>query len=403
MRILFLTSTLPRFPGDMQADFVGEQAAAWKAARPGDEIVILAPHDASAERSEARNGIEIVRFRYMRPASAQKLAYPAILPNLKRRPWLAAQVLPFIIAQFAAARTLVSEREIDLVYAHWVMPQGLVAWWLHRKVGVPYVLQNHSSDLRVFGKLGGVGNALARAIVRGARHLFCVNPHQRDHALALFAADEANAIANKVSVLPMGVTPPRDVASGDPAFAFGTIARLSKKKGLHHFILAADALAEKGITPAIAIAGDGEDAAELKQLARTADIRFPGFLTGDRKARFLDETSIFVIPSVAAGDDVEGLPVALLEALCRGKQVIASRDTNIRTLPEWPLISDSVFYLEDPSNIDAFAATMERAAKGLGSAAICSAQLRKVMSRYLWPNLIHEYLGAIGLPVEKRA
>lgn len=401
MRILFLTSTLPRFPGDMQANFVGEQAAAWKAARPDDDIVILAPHDAAAERTEMCNKVEIVRFRYMRPARAQKLAYPAILPNLKLRPWLALQLLPFIIAQFVAARSLVSERRIDLVYAHWVMPQGLVAWWLNRSMGVPYVLQNHSSDLRVFGKLGRIGNALARAIVRRARHLFCVNPHQREHALALFPDDEV--IANKVSVLPMGVTPPREGPSGEPAFTFGTISRLSKKKGLHHFIIAADALADKGIKPPIAIAGDGEDAAELKQIARSADIRFPGFLTGDRKERFLDETAVFVMPSVAAGDDVEGMPVSLLEALCRGKRVIASRDTNIRTLPEWPLISDNVFYLEDPSNIDAFAAAMERAVKEVGSAGIRSAQLRRVMSRYLWPNLIRDYLGAIGLGVEKPA
>jgi glycosyltransferase involved in cell wall biosynthesis len=402
MRVLFLTSTLPRFADDMQANFVGEQAAAWHAARPNDEVYILAPHDASAALHETWGGIKITRFRYMLPAKAQALAYPAILPNLKRRPWLALQVLPFIVAEYLSARRLVSERKINLIYAHWAMPQALVAMWLNRTEGIPYVIQNHSSDLRVFGKFGRAGNAIARRVIRSARHLFCVNSTQRDYALALFPPREAAAIGSKVSVLPMGVTRPRSQLVSGAHYVFGSISRLSRKKGLHHLIAAAEKLAAKGFAPPIAIAGEGEDAAELKALARSAKIDFPGFLTGSEKDSFFDQTKIFVMPSVASGEDVEGMPVSLLEALCRGKRVIASRDTNIATLPEWPTIRGDVFYVDDPSNFQELAVTMESAASISDADDRCE-RLKTAMSRYWWPNLIKEYLATLGLSAEKVA
>ena len=60
MRVLMLTSTLPRFDDDMQANFVGEQAAAWAEARPADEIFVLAPHDPLAAKRERVGGSEVV-------------------------------------------------------------------------------------------------------------------------------------------------------------------------------------------------------------------------------------------------------------------------------------------------------------------------------------------------------
>ena len=394
MRILFLTSTFPRFPGDMQANFVGEQATAWKAARPKDEIVILAPHDALAARREALDGIEVVRFRYVLPAKFQGLAYPAILPNLKRRPLLAAQIPSFLVSQYLAARKLVKSRPIDLIYAHWVMPQGLVAMWLNRTIGVPYVLQNHSSDLRVFGKMGRRGHGLARRIINSAQHLFCVNSAQREYSLSLFAEPEKRAVGPKVTVLPMGVNPPDAGAAGSIRYEFASISRLSKKKGLHHFIAAAEKLAAHGFRPSIGIAGNGEDADELKAMVQHADIHFPGFLTGPEKDALFDQTRTFVMPSIASGDDVEGMPVSLLEALCRGKPTIAGRDTNIASLPEWSSIKDDVIYLEDPSDLDAFGTAMRKVGDVLDGDA--ESRLRTVMARYWWPNLIHEYLDALG-------
>lgn len=389
MRILMLTSTLPRFPGDMQADFVGEQANAWISARPKDRITILAPHDLTAKRLEERDAIRVERFRYMWPERLQRVAYPAILPNIRHSPALALQVPPFIWNQYRAVRKLVKRDRTDMLYAHWVMPQGLVAWQVKRKTGTPYILQNHSSDLTVFEKLGKLGKKLARQIIREANHFFCVNSLQRDAAASLFAASEREQFLAKCTVLPMGVEFPQPKLDAQPEFDVATIGRLSAKKGIQYLIGAGERLAGKGNRPVIAIAGDGEEMASLKALADRADIRFLGFVSAKEKDAFFDRTARFAFPAKEADGDVEGLPVSLLEGLCRGIPVLASRDTNIELLPEWDRLREHVVFVDDPEDEAAMDVALGRLLALPGTP---NGELIEIMARYRWNRLIEDYL-----------
>ena len=392
MHVLMLTSTLPRWPGDQQADFVGEMARAWLAARADARITILAPHSPSSERTESQGRLTINRFRYMRPESWQALAYPAILPNLKRRPWLVAQVPTFLAAQYAAASRIIETERIDCVYAHWVMPQGPVALALKRRLGVPYILQTHSSDLAVFEKFGGAGRRLARQLLSEAAHFFCVNSNQLELARSILPSLGTDGQAPLATVLPMGVGESRPYSGEALHYDIGTIGRLSRKKGFDLLIKAAESLAVAGLRPRICIAGDGEEALTLKPMVDAADIAFPGFITGAAKDEFLASCARFVFPAKAHGGDVEGLPVALLEALMRGQPVLASRDTNIESLPEWETIKPHVVFVPDPARIDALAEGLaELMARPPGSAAAAS----DVLARYRWENLIEEYLEPI--------
>ena len=398
MRIAMLTSTLPRFAGDMQANFVGEQAAAWSAARGDDRITILAPHHPGSALQEDIGDVAIQRFRYFRPEGWQALAYPAILPNVRRNPALALQVPPFILAQYRAARRLVRQQNIDLVYAHWVMPQGLVAWQIRQATGVPYILQNHSSDLAVFDKLGWAGRRLARRIIRDANHFFCVNSLQRDAAASLFNGAERDAFLFKCTVLPMGVVLPEADPATTREFDIATIGRLSAKKGIDFLIGAGERLAARGNRPVIGIAGDGEEMGSLRALVRNADIRFLGFVSAAQKDAFFDRTQRFAFPAKEADGDVEGLPVSLLEALCRGMPVLASRDTNIELLPEWPQLRDHVVFVADPSDPVEMDAAIERL---LAMPAAGNAQLAQIMARYRWDRLIEDYLTPIEATLQE--
>ncbi|MGB3469652.1 MAG: glycosyltransferase [Erythrobacter sp.] len=392
MRILMLTSTLPRFPGDMQANFVGEQAEAWTGARPHDRITILAPGDPAANRLEERGAIQVERFRYFKPESLQKLAYPAILPNIRRNPTLVLQVPPFLWSQYRAAKKLVKRDNVDLIYAHWVMPQGLIAWLLKRATGRPYILQNHSSDLAVFEKLGALGKWLARRILREASHFFCVNSLQRSAAASLFEGIEREQFLAKCTVLPMGVVLPELKLDIQPEFDVATIGRLSAKKGIQHLIGAGERLAASDRRPVICIAGDGEEMESLKALTDRANIRFLGFLSAEKKDSFFDRTARFAFPAKEADGDVEGLPVSLLEALCRGMPVLASRDTNIELLPEWERLREHVIFVDDPANENAMDVALERL---LNLPDTPSDELIEMMARYRWDRLIEDYLGPI--------
>lgn len=395
MNILFLASTLPRFKNDNQAPFVLEQASAWRKARPHDNVYILAPHDNAAAKQEQLDGIHINRFVYWWPKKLQKLAYPAILPNIRRNPLLLIEVPAFLIAELCAALNMIKCHKIDMVYAHWILPQGLIAFFINKLLKTPYVLQNHSSDLRVFNKFSKIGKYIAQRIILRAKVLFCVNSSLRQEALDLFTEEELPKVSDKTHTLPMGVNSLIKKQSDmniPTTYDFGAIGRLTKKKGFDLFIQALSVLKKRGVAFTTAIAGDGEERAALEKISTGLNIDFLGFVSEEKKLSFFDKTKFVIFPSISAKGDVEGLPVAILESLYYKKIIAATPETNIQLLPEWNDMKNAIFLLEDPGNIDRFADLLQNILQ-LKSDEIHQriSNVENAIEKYQWDNLINEY------------
>lgn len=363
MNILFITSTFPRFKNDGQAPFVLEQALAWKSKFAGDRVIVLAPHDDAARTREVIEGVEVRRFKYWWPTSHQALIYPAILPNIRKKRWPIIQIPALMVCEYLAARRLVREVGVDFVFAHWVMPQGVVAYLLHQFSGIPYGLKNYSSDIRVFSRLPILGPLLARLTIGSAQRLICENSLLRQEALAFFSGKARARVSEKIVALTMGVfhgikAPPAfDATLATCDFAY--IGRLSRKKGVDHFLRALAALREGGVSFSARIAGAGEEKEHLDVVNTVSDAEFVGHISGRQKIQFFAQARYFVFPSLSVQGDIEGLPVSLLEALYMGKVVIASRATNIHLLPEYEAIRSRILILEDPANITQFAGLLE--------------------------------------------
>src|SRR5262245_209988 len=120
IKVLFLTSSYPRSSEDTASVFL--RYLADQLARVGLEIHVLAPADGKGATT-IEGQIKVHRFQYF-PAHLQALAYGSgIMPNLQRLPWLWLQV-PFFVGAMtrAALRTIRNER-IQLLHAHWILPQ----------------------------------------------------------------------------------------------------------------------------------------------------------------------------------------------------------------------------------------------------------------------------------------
>ena len=100
---------------------------------------------------------------------------------------------------------------------------------------------------------------------------------------------------------------------------------LAERKGIRYLIEAAAILKSKGMPVHLVIAGDGEQRAELEQLARDLGVSasFVGFYP-DMPA-LLASIDIFAMPSLS-----EGLVVAVLEAMAAGRPVVASAVGGLR-------------------------------------------------------------------------
>ncbi len=261
MKVVVLTTSYPRHPGDPVGRFVAD-AVDWVRAA-GVDVEVVSP----------------ASFRQFGIASGH-----GIPGNLRRQPWKAL-LLPAFLAGFARAARR-SARDADLVHAHW-LPSAFAA----AATGKPFVVQLHGSD----AELARRGRALWRPLVRRAQAVVCVS-----NALA----EEARRLgAREVVVIPHGVDVPTRVGeeAEPPEVLFA--GRLSPEKGVLELVEAA-----RGLN--LVVAGDGPLRDRVPQ-AR-------GFVPPAELEELYARAAVVACPSHR-----EGFGVVCLEAMAHGKPVVA--------------------------------------------------------------------------------
>jgi colanic acid/amylovoran biosynthesis glycosyltransferase len=140
-----------------------------------------------------------------------------------------------------------------------------------------------------------------------------------------------------------------------------SVARLVEKKGIAYALRALAQTVQRHPALEYTIIGDGPLRRELEGLTRelhlNRHVRFAGWRTQDDVVDALQRMQIFLAPSLTAADgDVEGVPVALLEAMASGLPVLSTIHSGI---PE--LVSDGISgFLVPERNVDALAVQLCR-------------------------------------------
>jgi glycosyltransferase involved in cell wall biosynthesis len=322
-RLLVLASTYPRWPGDPEPGFVHELA---KRLAGRFRVVVLGPHAPGAKRRESMDGVEVVRYRYA-PAALETLVNDGgIVTNLKRSRWKLLLVPAFVLAQAWAAWRIARRDRIDVIHAHWLLPQGLIAALLQSLPGrkVPFVVTSHGADL--YALRGKALAALKRFVLRRCAAATVVSSAMLESLRGI------GAPTVKVSVLSMGVDvsgrfkPDSTIErSGDEILFVG---RLVEKKGVAHLIRALPRVLAQRPSVRLTIAGFGPYEAQLRTEALAAGVAahvdFLGALPQSRLPELYQRAGVFVAPFVRADSgDQEGLPVALMEAIACGCPILA--------------------------------------------------------------------------------
>ena len=116
-----------------------------------------------------------------------------------------------------------------------------------------------------------------------------------------------------------------------------SVARLTEKKGLHVGIEACRLLKERGVAFTWTILGIGPWERRLRTLIEQYQLddvnHMPGFKPSHEVKAMLDEADLFLLPSVTGVDgDMEGIPVALMEAMAVGIPVVSTVHSGIPEL-----------------------------------------------------------------------
>jgi len=194
-RILVLASTFPRWKNDSTPPFVFELE---KRLAKDFEIHILAPHCQGAKKEELMGGLHVHRFQYFWPAKLQKLCYDGgILPNLKKNKLLYFQAVCLLFFELINTIKIVKKEEIDLIHAHWLITQGLIAYLINKLFKIPYIVTSHGGD--IYGLSGKPFTWLKRIIIIKAETITAVSTAIKKEIENKLTKDAT------IEVIPMGV------------------------------------------------------------------------------------------------------------------------------------------------------------------------------------------------------
>jgi glycosyltransferase involved in cell wall biosynthesis len=235
------------------------------------------------------------------------------------------------------ARRTLRARRPDVVYAHFLVPSGLIAL----AGRAPLVVTAHGRDVRNVGAIPGVA-AATRLVVRRAAAVVCVSDYLRRELESKVpeARGKTDVVSSGVDLERFALTAPPD---GPPRFL--CVGALSERKNV---VRLADAFAQLG-EGTLTYAGDGPLRPRLEGRER---VRLLGPVAHDAVPKLLEESHVLCQPST-----VEPLGQAVLEAMACGRAVVATR---IGGPPE--LVPADAGVLVDPLDVDALAAALRRAA-----------------------------------------
>lgn len=328
--VLVLASTYPRWRGDVEPGFVHELC---RRLTSRFEVIALVPDAPQADASGVLDGVEVVRFRYG-PRRLQTLVNNGgITTNLRRHRWKWLLVPGFVLSQYLAARRLVRTRRINLVHAHWLIPQGVIARRLEHTTGVPYLLTSHGGDL--FGLRGRWLEAVKRRVADAAAAMTVVSTAMCDEARRIGLRPA------RLKVLPMGVdlrqrfVPSSDVGRNPDELLF--VGRLVAKKGLAHLLDALPSVLARRPATTLTIAGFGPEETALREKAKSLGVagcvRFVGAMPQADLPDLYRRAGVFVAPFIRDDSgNQEGLPVVLMEAIGCGCPVVVGHVAGIDDL-----------------------------------------------------------------------
>lgn len=280
MRILIVTQTFPLTPSDPTAHFMYDFAKGFT--KLGHQVFVVLPFH---PRLDIRSfpDITLIPFRYIWPDSFHLLGFGRTLKDNSQLPWYVYLLIPFYILFCSIALfKIIRKYNIDIINAHWILPNGFIAALISRLTNKPLFITIPGSDAYIARQ-----NMLFGLTVKFAILSSCKVISNGPQLLA--------DLQVKGETIPYGVAKNMGKRPKTTKIKIASAGRFVEKKG---FALLKIAYPEAEIISTVA---------------------------HDIFLRKLLEVDIFVVPSIRdVRGNVDGSPIVLCEAMAAGCAVVAT-------------------------------------------------------------------------------
>jgi glycosyltransferase involved in cell wall biosynthesis len=207
---------------------------------------------------------------------------------------------------------------VDRVHAHYASHPALAAWVIHELTGIPYSVTVHAHDIYA-------RTSMLKTKMRGAEFIVAISEFNREFLACVLGDDSIRA---KTHIIHCGIDPRKytpcvkPLQKSDPLEII-CVGSLKPIKGQRFLVEACRILRERGIPFHCTIVGDGPEMPDVRRRVEAYNLADLVTLAGSKDeeqvSRMLPLANCYVQPSLA-----EGLPVAVMEALCTGLPVVAT-------------------------------------------------------------------------------
>ncbi len=294
------------------------------------------------------------RFLRADPGLYFKLWQQVLKGNLANPRFLARGLA--LLPKSIATAEMMQQEGVEHIHAHYATFPALAAWIIHQITGISYSVTVHAHDIFV-------SQAMLAEKLRLAAFVVAISRYNR-----IFLQQNLGGwIAEKTLVIHCGIDPSGYAIQAKPEaehciFNLVNIGSLQPYKGQDVLIKACSLLRQRGVPFRCQIIGSGEKARELEKLIRAENldkqVQPLGALPQEEVARRLSCADGYVQPSIITpSKKMEGIPVAIMEALACELVVIAS---DLSGIPE--IIQDGVTgLLSPPGDAQQLADAIQRA------------------------------------------
>lgn len=291
----------------------------------------------------------------------------------------------FILAARKFLKKYLVTHSFDVCHTHFIIPTGILARWVYKKYGIPFIITAHGSDVPGFNPdrfhwLHKVTPPLIRSIVKYSSAI--VVPSLYLGSLLQKVVLDSDS---KIIHIPNGINTDYFIP-GKKEKIIVSSGRLLERKGFHHLI---EAVSPEDIGYIVHICGDGPMMSQLKALASKSKtpIIFHGWIDNrdELYKSLLSQATFYCLVS-----SNENASVSLMEAMSSGCVVITS---DVSGCPE---TVGSAGICIPPARVDIIQKTLNSLMHDISAqATYMHATRQRATEKYAWPSITDRYLNLL--------
>lgn len=219
-------------------------------------------------------------------------------------------------------------KKINTIHAQFASQAAIVAFFIKKRFKKDYFFTFHAHDIYF-------NNKWFPLLVNESIFSFSIS----EFNIRYITNNYKKIDKDKIKLARLGVYLPEKVDTKKQQvdkWVIGFMSNLEEKKGIPFLLEAFKIIHEQNPQKyELQIAGDGEYMTVIKQFIENNNlnnsIKILGRIRDQEKIDFYRQIDLFVLPSIRTKNDMDGIPVVIMEAISYAKPVIS---TNISGIPE---------------------------------------------------------------------